>query len=117
MLFWRLRDLDEPGVAPGESWLYHQQHPTFCLGTSLCYWRSTWERKPFPDRSDGEDFWWQQGLQTCAVSSLPSEPRMIAIIHGSNAGQKHYDGLLGSHQAYERVPHWDDHCKKTLEAA
>ena len=31
----------------GETWLYTNPIPRYGLGTSLCYWRKTWEQKPF----------------------------------------------------------------------
>jgi hypothetical protein len=48
MLFWREeRNANFAGCAPpyhpGEAWLYTGS----ILGTSLCYWRKTWERVPF----------------------------------------------------------------------
>src|SRR5262249_46637430 len=41
-----------------EAWIYKHGHPKYCLGTSMCYWREVWERRPFPDRTVGEDGEW-----------------------------------------------------------
>ncbi len=55
----------------GEAWLYSQSDPRYTLGTSLCYWRKTWERCPFPPTSQGEELvFMHSGLKTVGVSSL-----------------------------------------------
>ena len=54
----------------GMAWVYSHAMPNYCLGTSLCYWRRTWEEKPFPLLNAGEDTYWQAGLRTAAVRSV-----------------------------------------------
>lgn len=137
MLFWRDIQLSERDVygADGdpsrpcdvieEAWLYSHSRPDYALGTSLCYWRKTWERKPFPDLpkgpgATGEDHEWRQGLRVVSESSSgymtdegPGvEPRMIASIHGGNSS-KAYDieALLAKgNKQWRRVPEWDAYC-------
>ena len=48
----------------GEAWLYSNTNPAYCLATSLCYWRKTWEAKPFPDAMIGSEREWLKGLDT-----------------------------------------------------
>src|SRR6266436_255353 len=136
MLFWDRTVMTMPSVtqAPGhrlvhvrtgEAWLYSNQDPRYCLGTSLCYWRKTWEAKPFPDLMTGEDLEWIRGLDTLGVSAsypdgsreggiathaIPgTPPLMIAEIHGQNLTSRiqpdgtHPDGT----PYWKRVPHWD----------
>ena len=139
MLFWnetRLFWIDSYPKSD-EAWLYTNPEQDFCLGTSLCYWRSVWERKPFEalpvaPGGIGEDWKFQQGLKRTAVSSLvspscfspalvglpasgsPVEPRMIASIHGGNTSD--YSIIDNPKQrSFRRVPEWDEHCRKVME--
>lgn len=110
MLFWH--------TVRREAWLYHNADPRFCVGTSLCYWRKVWERRPFPELAGtgrGEDTEWLHGVDSLGVS-FPGEPRMIATIHPGNA--KFYDPSLkdGSHN-WSRVPAWDDYARSVVEEA
>lgn len=113
----------EADVRPhGQAWLYRNNDPRYCIGTSLCYWRKTWEAKPFnpklPERcgGTGEDTEWIRGLRTRAMSSLVprlgESPMMIATIHGSNT--QDYSGIETAHN-WTRVPEWDGVCRKTME--
>lgn len=136
MLFWRTtlrNDWDRAGDAycPDEAWLYYHPHPSYCLGTSLCYWRKTWERKPFgnqprPGKMTGEDHDWLEGLDSLGETSLylfqgPSgsgyvdfQPRMIATIHGGNSSRQ-YENLEAP--TWGRVPQWDSAIRHTMEEA
>jgi hypothetical protein len=111
MLFWR--------TPAGEAWRYANPEQNFCLGTSLCYWRHVWERKPFEalpaaPGGTGEDWKWQQGLKRTAVSAMAYKPRMIASIHGGNTSD--YSILDNPKQrSFRRIPHWDEHCRKVME--
>lgn len=128
MLFWDNRkcaDVFDGGLA----WLYSHPHPSYCLGTSLCYWRRTWEARKFRDISNGEEHWFCEGRKCIGASSLvehPSEskdfepraiqPRMIATIHGANTGPNYdIDALIarGSRE-WKRVPEWDDYCRRAM---
>jgi glycosyltransferase involved in cell wall biosynthesis len=65
----------------------------YVIGTSLCYWRSVWEKRPFldvPESSDSkfcngtdpEGRYLHEPLRTASVNAaIPREPRMIARIH------------------------------------
>jgi glycosyltransferase involved in cell wall biosynthesis len=59
-----------------EAWLYSYSVPKPTLGTSLCYWRKTWERKPFNlklpnnSQSTGEDWDFIQGLKVAAIGAI-----------------------------------------------
>ena len=78
MLFWRSAsgptDVDPMErampVHPGEAWLYSNANPGYTLGTSLCYWRKTWERKPFPATNVGEDLQFCTGLKCVGTPSI-----------------------------------------------
>ena len=58
LLFWREPMNGVPGTN-GEAWVYTG---AIC-GTSLCYWRKTWEANQFPAVSDGEDTQFITGLR------------------------------------------------------
>jgi hypothetical protein len=136
MLFWRKWEVRGAGIAgawergkDGEAWLFHRASPSYALGTSLCYWRKTWERKPFPDmprpgNMGGEDAKWIEGLNVHAVSSLwdgkighvlstNGDPRMIARIHGGNTSRA-YETLTGP--SWKRVSEWDERVRGVLVA-
>ena len=110
MLFWR------DDKAPGEAWLYRGGRNT-PPGTSLCYWRKTWERKPFEALpvargGTGEDSKWLMGLSVATVRGFRGNcaPRVIARIHGANT-QEYSPALLNASSSWSRVPHWDTHCR------
>ena len=142
MMFWAgdriQQSLDDP---LGEAWLYTNPDPRYCLGTSLCYWRRTWERKPFealptsaPD-SASEDARFITGLNCVGISgtaariedasNLPAgeecaQLRMIARIHAGNTSQA-YDqrNMERSNRVrggpWRRVPEWDSYCRSVME--
>jgi len=138
LLFWRTRIMIDDRSMPdgyGEAWLY--KHRTNAPGTSLCYWRKTWERKPFPDlpkpsRGDGEDWHWLKGLNVATVpcframdgaqlagepkEDIECEPRLIASIHGGNTQSYDLEGIIerGS-QEWRRAPEWDNWCREKMQ--
>jgi hypothetical protein len=121
--------------APSEAWLYTSGKPSYCLGTSLCYWRRAWEKRPFEDLAHGEDHAWLKGVDSLGVSSLANatiidewfvkepgasflEPRMIATIHGGNTSPayQHLEACEKQGEKWKRVPQWDEYCRATMEA-
>ena len=107
MLFWH--------ETPGEAWRYRAGKRNYALGTSLCYWRSTWETKPFPDLPVGEDTEWQRNLKVTAVSSIGSSPLMVASIHGGNTNMAGYKiNLTGKCEEFKREPEFDDYCRGAM---
>jgi O-antigen biosynthesis protein len=120
MLFWRTPE--------NEAWLYVNRSPKpYALGTSLCYWRKTWEAKRFPavvqphnpNVNYGEDTAWIKGLKlnTEALwwkrkNQRPADPRMIASIHGGNTSPA-YKKLKGPE--WTRVPEWDEYCAREMK--
>ncbi len=141
MLFWDTRAKErkqqpfEYDPTLGEAWLYRAVNPQHILGTSLCYWRSTWERQPFDDVPSGEDTRWiaKLGKKAVGVSSThsremdinttlspgqivdvttPYDPRMIASVHGGNSsGYAPEKDRAGT----KRAPEWDDYCRKVMQ--
>lgn len=111
----------------GEAWLYSSD-PRFASmpGSSFCYWRSTWENKPFPDQPrpgcvTGEDVAWLDGLWRSARSSvaLPGylgqqaiDPRLIASIHDGNTSGQYRD--IETSPSWRRAPEWDEYCRKAM---
>jgi hypothetical protein len=104
---------------PSSSWL---------LGSSYCYWRRVWERRPFsdlPKMNDGkaipdssaEDSIWKREVKCMGVRSLGAgtDPRMICRIHGGNT-TNYSDLLSGKYEnTWKRVPEWDEHCRRIME--
>ncbi len=121
MLFWDSREGHFCG-----SWLYTATDPRYCVGTSLCYWRKTWEARPFADLpktigGKGEDTEWLREIDSLGVCSWQSrrvvevgeyEPRMIASIHGGNTSTQ-YEDIAQSHN-WRRAPEWDSYCRERM---
>ncbi len=113
----------------GEAWLYHNVRADLCPGTSLAYWRKTWERKPFLDTSEAEDRKFCMGLNCAAASGIPRtvyqkdspgslpEPRLIASIHGGNTADYDIEGIIarGGGNNWRRVPEWDVYCCERMK--
>lgn len=107
---------------PGEAWLYRNPDPRYVLGTSLCYWRKTWERKPFEATSQGEDMRFIAGLKCAAVPAFGigeekhrHTPRMIARIHPGNTSTAYKPEAMQREARkrngmWKRVPEWDSYC-------
>jgi hypothetical protein len=106
-----------PVELPGEAWLFSSPAPNYCLGTSLCYWRKTWERVPFQNVNRAEDTLWQYRIKARACSAMLSEkhytiandPLMIASISAYTSER------VGHSQEWKRVPAWDSICKETMK--
>ncbi len=124
-----------PDPHRGESWLYRSKLPNYAIGTSMCYWRGTWERNPFPDRSEGcDDLYWRTGdrakiyslspiYERCEAIEVPPdystvfkrytpgpverESRMIASIHGGNTCAEIKPGV-----EWTRASEWDEYCRR-----
>ncbi len=100
---------------PGEAWLYSLPRSNYALGTSLCYWRKTWEKKSFQDTNAGEDYRFIEGLNVQSVTALPlravqeckqvgiATPMMVASVHGGNTVLRIDDRS----EQWKRVPEWD----------
>ncbi len=115
-----------------EAWLYTSPHAKTALGGTLCYWRSTWERKHFQDLRHGEDTAWQCGLKVAAVSCIREPnaaeledryrvelaeanplyaPCFIAQVHGSNTSS-HINPRASE---WKRAPEWDAYCAREMQ--
>ncbi len=118
MLFWR--EVSDPYIGH-QAWLYSNADPRYCLGTSLCYWREVWEKRPFKAISRGEDLEFQRDLDRLGVSTfrlpraIPGDenperrPMMIASIHSGN----HVEYQLTTHN-WKRVPEFDSYCRERM---
>lgn len=125
-LFWREDSHPQNPALDGEAWLYSNPDPRFCLGASLCYWRKTWERKPFEATSQGEDFRFCVGLKTVGVSSLNNlkpiqrdgaidlTPRFIARIHGGNTSNAYSEETMRQASEWRRVPEFDSYTRGVM---
>ena len=131
MLFWRTRCLTLEGAVSemhsieSDAWLYKHHRANYALGTSLCYWRSTWEAKQFKDHlgaksgGTGEDHEWIQDMKLHSTSSYleqisaaewRNDPRMIARIHGQNTSGQYQS--IESSASWQRVPQWDERLRE-----
>lgn len=127
-LFWRETAIEEdhncegdPCCAP-EAWLYSNGDATEMLGASLCYWRKTWERKPFAATSQGEDFRFRVGLRTVGtfafqdstkpMYSTRNEARFVARIHAGNTSNA-YRGIENASE-WRRGAEWDAYCRERM---
>lgn len=129
MLFWDTRrQKGSMEVVPSQpqAWLYSSGNPRHCLGTSLCYWRRVWERRPFEDVQTGEDYAWLKGVDSVGVTGLQSpmapdgSPNhaawMIASIHGGNTSPayKYLEACEAQGEKWKRVSEWDEYCRKVM---
>ncbi len=143
MLFW-----DERGYRVGEdeyryesadeAWIYRAGGckplaTNYAIGTSMCYWRKTWEQFPFPDYSPGcDDLYWSSGDEkkgrravkieavrgwgfNTMLQGEPHVPRMIASVHGSNTCAKIDSTSKGGKEVWTRVPEWDAYCRQEMK--
>jgi Glycosyl transferase family 2 len=111
LLFWR-----EP-----QTWLYTHTRQDYAAGTSLCYWRKTWEGKQFRDdfpqpNGTGEDHEWIQGLTVHATSGLVgTHPRIVARIHGRNTSGAYQN--IDESTSWTRAEGLDPVISRVMEAA
>jgi len=62
----------------------------YALGATFCYWRKTWEAKPFREISNGEDFYFMDGN---IVNPHRHIDTFVAIVHDDNTtGTQKYKG-------------------------
>ncbi len=87
---------------------YEDSYPP--VGASYCYWRSAWERLPFPEIAKGEDTHWKRLGARCYGST--GVPRLICEIHGANTSSR----IVPEFDEYRRAPQWDSYCKLKMEA-
>ena len=141
MLFWRssmVTGPPYPAVCPScilapcicsrQAWLYTGE----ILGTSMAYWRRTWERVPFQSGGHhNEDAGFALGVRAAGMridtisgwpyrgepEFIPHHPRMIARIHAGNAKNQSYDpAQMAAHpHHWQRVPAWDKYCEGVME--
>lgn len=64
------------------AYLYTGQ-PGYAIGTSLCYWRATWEKRPFLDVPIGEDSKFLDG--TNARGERIAEPLRVSSVSANGA--------------------------------
>lgn len=140
MLFWwEVRTTrEEPHAVtfnPGEAWLYtNTKPPGYALGTSLCYWRKTWEAHHFPSETQGvEEHWLREKRVHSVTAFYPAvsptmvggstaktvdlrEPRMIARIHAGNTsnGYRLEEYAAKGSREWRRVPEWDARVRELL---
>ncbi len=125
----------------GEAWLYRSQLPNYAIGTSMMYWRGTWERNPFPDRSEGcDDLYWHTGdrVKITSVSALLHQVCEKIEIPPSSDDQRSWKkyvagpisresrmiaSIHGGNTCAEikpgvewtRVPDWDEYCRREMK--
>jgi glycosyltransferase involved in cell wall biosynthesis len=130
-VFWRdipgltkveARDEGEFIVPRGaEAYVYTDHCKTHAIGSSLCYWRTAWSRRPFKDQprpglANGEDGEFIAGLNCVGVSGIVNgEPRLIARVHGGNTSDyaSVMDPRARSH-SWRRAPEFDDVCRSVF---
>ncbi len=140
MLFWEEFWESCAAYGPGDvrrqehgrkAWIWRENIKNYAVGTSMMYWRETWERAQFPDYSAGcDDLYWAHGdkkkgiaaVKIESVSSLTfdgprpqyqspgTDPMMIASIHGGNTCAK----IDAKGKEWTRVPQWDSYCRREM---
>lgn len=110
MLFW-----DESTALFCGAWhFFPPKGKPYVVGTSLAYWRTAWQRNPFPDTSRGEDAVFLRGLKALVPQEVMGEngyPRMVASIHGGNT----CSAIVPGHEQWLRVPNWDVTARELMQ--
>jgi hypothetical protein len=104
--------------AKQEAWMYNFGNALYGVGTSLCFWRTTWLRRKFGTattegnpRGIGEDLNWCLEVKTRGVSGmLGGEPRIIASIHGGNISSR----IEPEKPEWKRAAQWDSYCESHM---
>ena len=90
-------------------------------GTSLAYWRETWQECPFSETVRYEDPAWCKLVQVHAVNGVGTpghdHPLLIAEVHGGNMSSAY--AVFDAHQPHinpewRRAPEWDEYCRERL---
>lgn len=131
VLFWNTRGTSDAGghlvtsTPGGEAWIYRNPYdPSYCVGASLCYWRSAWERRPFEHVSAGEDTRWLMGVKSLGFSAfghpeavaqgfIDRDWRMVCQIHAGSTTQG--TPPREKKAEWERVPQWDSCCRERMK--
>lgn len=97
------------------AWLFQHATPGYSVGTSLMYWRKTWEANPFPEKNCGEDLEWLRdqvgyGNSASVDGFFKDEPAMVAEIHGGNTTVQTIPG-----DSWTRKPEWDERLKELMK--
>ena len=106
-----------------EAWLYKCGNSSDCLGTSMCYWRTTWERNKFTDpagewnhgegvRQVGVPIPWMSDPEPQPEGSVfgSLSPLLIAEHHGGNGHCRitPFHPVTGEpNTSWKRKPEWD----------
>lgn len=75
--------------AEGREWHYRSSYPDYCLGTSLMYTRTFWERHAFRDLNVNEDGqMWTAARREHTVVACDAGDLMVATIHAGNTSPR-----------------------------
>jgi len=128
LLFLDTRSVDSGALHSANAW-EHDYHkfggfnPAFphVAGTSLAYWRETWQECPFSETVRYEDPAWCKLVHVHAVNGVgtPShdQPLLIAEVHGGNTSSAY--AVFDNHHPrinpeWRRAPEWDQYCRERL---
>ena len=78
-------ELDFEDVDTGKQYVYVSSSQLYAAGVSLCYWRDTWEQRPFDSVDVGEDNEFQKDRR---ILCCPADGRITARIHHGNTAEK-----------------------------
>lgn len=81
-----LRDLlfYQPASDRGWRYTYPRHARPWVAGGTMCYWRSVWERQPFPKVSQGEDTQFLWANRALRIHVLDRLDLYVATIHAGN---------------------------------
>jgi len=83
----------------GEWWKY-TGHRGYALGTSLCYFKDYWRKRPFKNLEIGEDNAFIQGVE---VDSEDAGNLMWATIHKGNTSERMQKLTTGEYGEWKRI--------------
>jgi glycosyltransferase involved in cell wall biosynthesis len=97
----------------GQAWYYLHTANYYCVCSSMAYWRTAWERNPFPDDNRAES----RSLLGDHSLGFMDRKWVIATIHEGN--RKYYDEARrpGVHGFARGTPVDDERIRKIVEEA
>ena len=103
--------------AQRDAWIYRNEVEKYCIGASLCYWSSCWERQPFEHTNKGEDSRWLRGVASQGFTGFEwgFDPLLIAELHAGNTSSHEAFAQPNGGNVFVRAKAWDQAVRVLME--
>jgi hypothetical protein len=100
-----------------EAWAYSNPVESYCIGASMCYWASCWERVQFEHTSKGEDSRWIRNVRSVGFLTDVERPSMIATVHDSNTSthESFLRRIDPQDTSWRRAEAFDQYCAERIK--